>query len=131
MNKIIKNSTFFVDIDGTLIKYRKFNEIDTVKAEPIQDVINLINKSFDDGCHIVITTARPETYRNYTINELNDIGLKYDQLIMGLGRGTRILINDKDPNQPSIDRAVGINLNRNEGFNQINMDNIIGSYESD
>ena len=131
MNKIIKNSTFFVDIDGTLIKYRKFDEIDTAKVEPIQDVINFINDSFDQGCHIVITTARPETYRNYTTSELNDIGLKYHQLVMGLGRGTRILINDKDPNKPLIERAIGINLNRNEGFNQINMDNIIGSYESD
>jgi len=131
MSKIIKSSTFFVDIDGTLIKYRKFQDIDTAKVEPIQDVINLINKSYDEGCHIVITTARPEDYRNFTIKELNDIGLKYHQIVMGLGRGTRILINDKDPDKPSLDRAVGINLIRNEGLSNINMDNIIGSYESD
>jgi hypothetical protein len=130
MSKITKSSTFFVDIDGTIIKYRKFQELETAKIEPIQDVVNLINKSYDEGCHIVITTARPETFRSFTINELNHIGLKYHQIVMGLGRGTRILINDKDPDQPSIDRAVGINLIRNEGFNQINMDNIIGSYES-
>lgn len=130
MNKIIKNSTFFVDIDGTIVKYRKFQELETAVVEPIQDVIDFINKSYEEGCCVIITTARPEVYRNFTINELNNIGLKYHQIVMDLGRGTRILINDKDPDQPSIERAVGINLIRNEGFSQINMNNIIGSYES-
>lgn len=131
MNKIIKNSTFFVDIDGTLVKYRKFQELSTAKLEPISEVIDFINKSFDNGSHIIITTARPESYRNYTINELNEIGVKYHQIVMGLGRGTRIVINDKDPQKPEIDRAVGVNLIRDLGFKNIDLNTIIDSYESE
>jgi len=131
MSKIIKTSTFFVDIDGTLVKYRKFHTLSTSKLEPIQEVIDFMNKSYDEGCHIVITTARTEEYRNFTINELSEIGIKYHQLIMGLGRGTRIVFNDKDPNNPDLDRAVGINLIRDMGFKNINLTSIIGSYESD
>lgn len=130
MSNITKHSTFFVDIDGTLVKYRKFEELSTAKLEPIQEVVDFINKSYDEGCHIVITTARTEPYRLFTKQELEKIGLKYHQIIMGLGRGTRIVINDKDPDKPELDRAVGLNLTRNEGFKNIDMSTIIGGYES-
>ncbi len=40
MIKTTKNPTFFVDIDGTLVKYRKFAELETSVLEPIQDVID-------------------------------------------------------------------------------------------
>ena len=119
-----------MDIDGTLVKYRKFEELSTAKLEPIQEVVDFINKSYDDGCHIVITTARTEPYRLFTKQELEKIGLKYHQIIMGLGRGTRIVINDKDPDKPNLDRAVGLNLTRNEGFKNIDLSSIIDSYES-
>lgn len=130
MSNIIKHSTFFVDIDGTLVKYRNFKDLSTAKLEPIQEVVDFINKSYNEGSHIVITTARPEEYRLFTKQELNDIGVKYHQIIMGLGRGTRIVINDKDPDKPNIDRAVGLNLTRNEGFKNIDLSSIIDSYES-
>lgn len=130
MSNITKHSTFFVDIDGTLVKYRKFEELSTAKLEPIQEVVDFINKSYDEGCHIVITTARTEPYRLFTKQELEKIGLKYHQIIMGLGRGTRIVINDKDPDKPELDRAVGLNLTRNEGFKNLDMSTIIGGYES-
>jgi hydroxymethylpyrimidine pyrophosphatase-like HAD family hydrolase len=130
MNNITKHSTFFVDIDGTLVKYRKFEELSTAKLEPIQEVVDFINKSYDEGCHIVITTARTEPYRLFTKQELDTIGLKYHQIIMGLGRGTRVVVNDKDPENPHIDRAVGINLVRNQGFTNVDLDSIIKNYES-
>ena len=119
-----------MDIDGTLVKYRKFEELSTAKLEPIQEVVDFINKSYDEGCHIVITTARTEPYRLFTKQELESIGLKYHQIIMGLGRGTRVVINDKDPENPDIDRAVGINLVRNQGFTNVDLDSIIKNYES-
>ena len=43
MIKTTNNPTFFVDIDGTLVKYRKFAELETSVLEPIQDVIDTIN----------------------------------------------------------------------------------------
>jgi hypothetical protein len=116
MNILIKNSTYFVDIDGTVIKYRPFELLLLLDPEPIQDVINKINKEYDKGSHIVITTARPEMLKAHTKKELNKIGLKYHQLVMGIGRGTRYLINDTDPEKPKAKRAVGVNLIRNKGL---------------
>jgi len=130
MSKVIKNPTFFVDIDGTLVVYRKFSELATSKLEPIQDVIDYINHQFDGGAVIIITTARPESYRVYTINELNELGVKYHQLVMECGRGTRVIFNDKDPEQPDIERAVGINFTRNKGFKSVEGPLKIDKYES-
>lgn len=113
---MIKHPTYFVDIDGTLVKYRKFTEINEVPPTPIQSVIDKVNSEYDNGAHVVITTARPSEYELFTKQELEKIGVKYHQLIMGIGRGTRYIINDRDPEAPEVDRAVGINLNRNQGL---------------
>ena len=130
MSKVTKNPTFFVDIDGTLVKYRKFDELATAILTPITEVIDYINEQHNLGAVIIITTARPESYRNYTINELDKIGIKYHQLVMDCGRGTRVILNDKDPEQPEIQRAVGINLERNMGFKSLDGPPRIDKYES-
>lgn len=127
---VTKNPTFFVDIDGTIVKYRKFSELATAKLEPIQDVIDYLNNQYDNGAVIIVTTARPETYREYTEKELNQIGLKIHQLVMGCGRGTRVIFNDKDPENPDLDRAVGINFTRDGGFDSVGGHPKIENYES-
>ena len=63
----------------------------------------------------MLTTARPETLRNHTEFELKNNNIKYHQLVMGIERGPRYLINDMDPEKEG-DRAIGINLNRDKGF---------------
>jgi histidinol phosphatase-like enzyme len=113
---MIKHPTYFVDIDGTLIKYRKFTEIKETPPTPIQSVIDKVNNEYDNGAHVVITTARPTELELFTKQELEKIGVKYHQLVMEIGRGTRYIINDRDPEAPEVDRAVGINLNRNQGL---------------
>jgi len=113
---MIKHSTYFVDIDGTLIKYRPFDQIQTEAPESITSVLDFIKTKYEEGSHIVITTARPSELELFTKQELEKIGVNYHQLVMGIGRGTRYVINDKDPQAPEVDRAVGINLKRNEGL---------------
>ena len=54
--------------------------------------------------------------RSFTKKELKKVGLKYNQLVMGIGRGTRYLLNDADPDSPKTKRAVGVNLVRNKGL---------------
>jgi hypothetical protein len=130
MNKVIKNPTYFVDIDGTIIKYRKFTELHHTVPEPIQDVIDYLNDQFTNGAVIIVTTARPEDYRLHTEHELNAIGLKHHKIIMSCGRGSRIILNDLDPDNLEIPRAVGINLKRNEGLKDIVFPENINSYES-
>jgi hypothetical protein len=131
MNKVIKNPTLFVDIDGTLVKYRKFSELAESTLTPIQDVIDFVNSHFDSGSVIIITTARPETYREFTENELGTLGIKYNQIVMNCGRGTRVVLNDIDPDKPELPRAIGINLERDGGLREIEIPSYISPYESD
>jgi hypothetical protein len=131
MNKVIKNPTLFVDIDGTLVKYRKFSELAESTLTPIQDVIDFVNSHFDSGSVIIITTARPETYREFTENELGTLGIKYNQIVMNCGRGTRVILNDIDPDKPELPRAIGLNLERDGGLREIEIPSYISPYESD
>lgn len=110
-----KKNTYFVDIDGTIFKYRKFETYETSKAEPIESTIDYLNKASEEGHMIILTTARPEYLRDHTIVELHENYVPYDRLIMGIERGPRYLINDMDPNKPG-DRAIGINVERNKGI---------------
>jgi hypothetical protein len=130
MSKVIKNPTYFVDIDGTIVKYRKFSELSQTKPEPIQDVIDYLNEQFNKGAVIIVTTARPDDYQLITEHELNAIGLKHHKIIMNCGRGSRIILNDLDPDNLEIPRAVGINLKRDEGLKNITIPDNINSYES-
>ena len=82
MSKVIKNPTYFVDIDGTIVKYRKFTELSSTPPEPIQDVIDYVNEHYNSGSVIIITTARPDSYELFTKQELEKIGVKYHQLVM-------------------------------------------------
>jgi len=131
MNKVIKNPTLFVDIDGTLVKYRKFSELIDSTPKPIQDVIDFINDHSNNGAVIIITTARPDSYREFTENELGSLGIKYNQIVMNCGRGTRVILNDIDPDKPELPRAIGINLERDVGFKDITIPSYISPYESD
>ena len=53
--------------------------------------------------------------RSVTESHLKKIGIVYDILIMGLGGGARVLINDRKPNSTK-NTAFAINLIRNEGL---------------
>ena len=129
MNKVIKNPTLFVDIDGTIVKYRKFNELGTAVLTPIQDVIDYVNDHYNSGSVIIITTARPSSYELMTKQELETLGVKYHQIVMDCGRVTRVVLNDMDPENPTTQRAVGINFVRDGGFEPIGGIPEIKSYE--
>lgn len=113
---MMKNHTYFFDIDGTLIKYRAFADIKTVEPEPIKSSIELLNREYESGNHIVITSARPQDLMEFTKKELNKLGINYHQIVLGIGRGVRFIVNDIDPLLPEYKRAVGLNLERDKGF---------------
>jgi len=110
-----KHNTYFVDIDGTIFKYRKFETYETSKAEPIESTINYLDKVINEGHMIILTTARPEYLRMHTEIELYENEVPYHRLIMGIERGPRYLINDMDPNKPG-ERAIAINVERDKGI---------------
>ena len=109
-----KKSTIFCDIDGTLFVYRKFDTMLSTPAQLINSTAEYIRESHNQGNHIVFTTARPETLRNFTILELLNNDIPYDQIVMGIGRGTRILINDNEFEGEN--RAIAYSLKRDEGI---------------
>ena len=110
-----KKNTYFVDIDGTIFVYRKFETYTETEAVVIPSVKRYLQQVNDEGHMIILTTARPEELREHTEYELQRNNIPYKKLIMGIERGPRYLINDMDPNKPG-KRAIAINLERNGGI---------------
>ena len=110
-----KKNTYFVDIDGTIFVYRKFETYKNTEAEVVKSFKQDLQRVYDDGHMIVLTTASPEDLREHTKYELKKNGIPYHRLIMGIERGPRYLINDMDPNKPG-KRAIAINIKRNGGI---------------
>ena len=90
-------------------------------CEPDQSVIDLVNSLYEEGNKIVIYTARgmsqykgnvaliySELYSK-TIHQLNDWGLKYNQLVMGKIHYD-LLIDDKVLNSSGITKDTIVNF---------------------
>lgn len=88
--------TIFCDIDGTLVEHA--NPIQASLPDFTMKVLNGTHKVLNEwdrcGYRIILTTGRKESLRSVTEAQLSKAGIIYDKLIMGLGGGDRILIND-------------------------------------
>lgn len=119
---ILYSKTIFCDIDGTLVKHM----LPADSANPKSKMILLdgtIEKLLEwdrKGYKIILTTGRKECSRKQTENQLAECGITYDLLIMGLGRGERVVINDMKPDSDS-PTAKGITLRRNAGIKDLNI----------
>jgi hypothetical protein len=111
--------TIFCDIDGTLI-YSFGNLHDQVKKEPkvLSGTIEKLIEWDRKGFNIILTTGRRESLRKVTEIQLSDLGIFYDKLIMGIGGGTRYIINDLKPDNDT-PTAIAINLKRNKGIKDV------------
>jgi len=111
--------TIFLDIDGCLLKHQG-NLTTQLLQLPIllPGAIEKLNEWEALGYKIILTTGRKESMRKYTEKQLTKLGIFYDQLIMGLTRGERIIINDKKPND-DIKVATAIEIERNIGIKDI------------
>ena len=110
-----KHATIFCDIDGTILKYRKFGTYESEMPQVIPSTLEYLKKEKANGSFIVLTSARPLDLYAFTQNEMIRCGVPFDRILLGIGRGVRYLINDKDPGDDK-DRAVAINLERDSGF---------------
>ena len=113
--------TIFCDIDGTLL-FHTVNIISNYSEKPIilKRVIENIIEWEKKNYKIILVTGRKECLREHTEKQLLSLGIIYDQLIMGLTNGYRVLINDKKPNDQN-NTAYAINLVRNEGLENIDI----------
>jgi hypothetical protein len=105
--------TLFVDLDGTLFTNTSHLIPPFIgNGSPLMGNINTIKRLKGEGSFLVITTSRPEIYREITIKELNEYEIPFDVLIMGLPHSQRILINDFSLTNP-YPSCSSINLLRN------------------
>jgi hypothetical protein len=114
--------TLFIDIDGTILKHQKdaTGAFTHEYGSALPGVVEKFNRWSGKGYCIILTTARRESMREATEKQLRSVGLFWDHLIMGIGMGRRIVINDmKVINGINYPTAVGINLVRDEGFENI------------
>lgn len=111
-----KPKTIFCDIDGTLVKHMHTIS-DALSTEPVilPEVRNKINQWDSQGHKIILVTARKESTREITEAQLRSLGIAWDQLVMGVSSGQRVLVNDKLYNNDP-DRAMAINVITDDGF---------------
>lgn len=120
--------TIFCDIDGTLIKHSGnlsniLNNYSNINENVLlPNTLNIINKWDKLGYNIILTTGRKESMRKYTEEQLSKLGIFYDQLIMGIGGGDRIIINDMKPNSNK-NTCYAINVPRNKGITYSDFNN--------
>jgi hypothetical protein len=116
--------TIFSDIDGTLIEQVRFEELNPNVVNVLIGVKEKMDEWYEMGHYIVLTTARPENLREVTIQQMETAGIRYHQLVMGIGREERILINNNNSGDPNRDRALSVAVKRDAGFNNSNWENV-------
>ena len=114
------SKTLFLDIDGTI--FYQPNVIPYPKgASLLKGAREKLYEWAHKGYTIILTTGRKESERRKTITQLEELDIAYDQLVMGLGTGPRYVVNDiKDDEK----RAFAINVIRNQGIANVDIDNI-------
>ena len=124
------NKTWFIDIDGTIVKHLYNKDIDTAidslgkKSHTLETPIEksvIFLKKIPKEDTIVLTTARDEKHKDHTERMLSHFGVPYDRIMFDLMSGPRYLINDIKPagtagNTAPINTAYSLNVERDEGI---------------
>jgi hypothetical protein len=114
--------TVICDLDGVVFVHRvNMTGIMFEKAVLLPGAIEKFNEWDGLGYNIILMTGRHESSREATERELRASGLFWDQLVMGVGGGQRVLINDVKPYDPDQPTAVAINLKRGEGLGGVKL----------
>lgn len=139
--------TWFVDIDGTILKHQSNHDLDALEKYLRAGDLKAIEKNtiLLDGVadwqrslpkfdKVIFTTARLERHKQITEMQLEIAGLTYDRIIFDCATGPRVLINDikpagaEDSNiNEEMKTAFSFNLKRDEGFSEINNSNLISN----
>lgn len=106
-------ATLFLDIDGTLVKNSSAHFPPYIGNTPVlEENTDIIRKLYVSGkFQVILTTSRPEKYRQDTIEQLKREQIPFDHLIMGLYHAKRIIINDYSKSNP-YKSCDAINLKR-------------------
>jgi len=118
---IDRPKTILCDIDGVLFEHcGDITKQHLVEPKLLPGVIEQIKKWDIKGYKIILVTGRRESVRKETEVQLSKAGILYDQLVMGVTGGVRVLINDRKPNGTD-DTAVSVNVIRNCGLEEVDI----------
>lgn len=113
--------TLFIDIDGVLLKHHgSGNEQSKLKPELLPGVKDKLDEWDRKGYRFILVTGRRESERKATEEQLHSVGIVYDYLIMGVGGGQRVMINDFKPNKTN-PTALAMCVERNKGVIDIDI----------
>jgi len=111
--------TIFLDIDGCIFEHTgDITNLARFGGVVLPGVLDAFRRWDLNGYNIILTTGRRESTRPDTERQLREAGIFYDQLVMGIGGGPRVLINDLKPGSDNY-AAMSFNLKRNEGMEDI------------
>ena len=124
------SKTWFVDVDGTIIKHSTNEELDDMifkfrdksylAETPIASAIEFF-KNRPKKDRIIIATAREKRHIEHTLKVLRHHGMPFDDYVFELGAGPRIVVNDTKPpgvagNKDPLKTAYGLDVERDEGI---------------
>lgn len=114
-------TTVFLDIDGTLVEHAPPGQTShpDFRPKPLSKTVAKMMEWDAKGYNIILVTGRRESMRAVTEDQLKSLGIFYDQLVMGIGGGRRVLVNDRKPE--GSDTAFAINLDRNKGIGELDI----------
>lgn len=109
-------------IDGVI--FRNFTTIDEIRSiDPQSDILPGVVEQFrawaSNGYKIILTTGRFSSLRDLTHLQIQEAGLFYDELVMGLPRGERVIIDDIKPSAPNDKTASAINIPRDQKLDNV------------
>lgn len=119
-----KPRTIICDIDGTILKHaHRYSNVKLDHAKLNDGVLEKFDEWDSKGLKIILITGRKECARSITEKQLALLGIPYDQLVMNVGNGPRVLINDK-LFEDSPDRSIAVNVKTDQGFSKIDWSKI-------
>lgn len=105
-NNII-NKTYCFDIDGTICT----DGVEYKDAKPFPKVVDRINKLYDKGNTIIVSTSRGsrsgKDWFEFTEKQLNEWGIKYHELQVGKKPPAHIFVDDRSTTKMKHVMAVG------------------------
>ena len=106
--------TIFCDLDGTVVVHE--DSPSNLGIKVLDGAVKRIRDWKEEGYYIVLSTARNGLNREYLTNELKRNNIIYDELIMDLSSGPRIVVNDRKPSEFLRPSASAFEVKRNQGI---------------
>jgi|LauGreDrversion4_2_1035121.scaffolds.fasta_scaffold12285_3 hypothetical protein len=105
---------WLIDLDGTVVKH---NGHLGIGGDTILPGVREFWDKIPDADHVLILTARDIRYKEPTVKFLRDHGLRYSEILFGMPRGERVLVNDRKPS--GLCTAYALSLPRDQGLASI------------